>query len=97
LDALSPFRNASYAARFAVGVAARVPRALSPSARSSERATWLAMSACTLNMSVSDASNACCHSVVGAPPGVTRISSGVTRTRLGSPGAFSHLTVAVRR
>ena len=55
------------------------------------------MSACTWNTSVSEASNDSCHRVRGARPGPTSTSSGVTRTRLAPPGAFSHRTVAVSR
>ena len=53
------------------------------------------MSACTWKTSVSAASNGCCQRGRGASP--TRISSGLTRTRLLPSAAFSHRTVPVSR
>jgi hypothetical protein len=86
-------RNASYAARFSVGFSARVFFCGAPSATSSASATRPAMSACTWNTSVMDASNGCCQVVAAVP---TWISSGLTRTRLPAV-PFSHRTVPVSR
>ena len=95
-DAASPFRNASYAARFSVGLAASSRRALSPSATPSASATLVAMSACTWNTSVSAASN-CCPSGCGPPGPGARPPARASPAPGSCRPAFSHRTVAVSR
>ncbi len=96
-DAASPLRNASYASRFAVGRASSPARTLSASATPSASATLVAMSAWTSKTLVSEASNCWPHRVRSACPGRASTSSGLTRTRLAVPAAFSHRTVPVSR
>ena len=90
-----PFRKASYAARFRVGRFSSTRCCRLPIATSSACATRPAMSACTWNTSVIDASNGCCHFASAVD---TSISSGLTCTRLAAPDApFCQRTLPTSR
>ena len=94
--ALAP-QVASYAARFAVGFSVSTCFWSAPRATSSAEATFPAISLCTWNTSVTDASNGCCQRVVGGRPATASTSSGLTSTRRVPSAACAQRTRATSR